>query len=61
MAVAKSEHQQGTFKGPVVVLADRDKAEMDAEVALGLQGLTHLEVCQNPTPEEVKDMQAVAH
>ena len=61
MAVAKTEHQQGTFKGPVVVLADRDKAEMDAEVALGLQGPAHLEVRQSPTVGEVKDMQAATH
>ena len=44
MAVAKAEHQQGIFKGPVVVLADRDKAEMDAAVAEGLQGPVNLEV-----------------
>ena len=38
MAVARTEHQVGAFKGPVVVLADMDKAEMDAAVAKGLQG-----------------------
>ncbi len=38
MAVARAEHQVGAFKGPVVVLADMDKAEMDAAVAKGLQG-----------------------
>lgn len=38
MAVARAEHQEGTFRGPVVVLADMDKAEMDAAVAKGLQG-----------------------
>ncbi len=38
MAVATAEHQVGAFKGPVVVLADMDKAEMDAAVAKGLQG-----------------------
>ena len=45
MAVAKAEQQQGTFRGPVVVLADKDKAEMDAAVAQGLQGPANLEVC----------------
>ena len=49
MAVAKAEHQQGTFKGPVVVLADKDKAEMDAAVAMGLQGPVNLEVCLGST------------
>ena len=44
MAVAKAEHQEGTFKGPVVVLADKDKAEMDEAVARGLQGPPNFEV-----------------
>ena len=44
MAVARAEHQEGTFKGPVVVLADKDKAEMDAAVAKGLQGSSNMEV-----------------
>ena len=38
MAVARAEQQVGAFKGPVVVLADMDKAEMDAAMAKGLQG-----------------------
>ena len=38
MAVARAEQQVGAFKGPVVVLADMDKAEMDAALAKGLQG-----------------------
>ena len=38
MAVARAEQQVGAFKGPVVVLADMDKAKMDAAVAKGLQG-----------------------
>ena len=44
MAVARAEQQVGTFKGPVVVLADMDKAEMDAAVARGLQGPRSMEV-----------------
>lgn len=48
MAVARAEHQEGTFKGPVVILADMDKAEMDAAVAKGLQGPNHLEVNTYP-------------
>ena len=38
MAVARAEQQVGAFKGPVVVLADMDKADMDAAVAKNLQG-----------------------
>ena len=38
MAVGRAEQQVGAFKGPVVVLADMDKAEMDAALAKGLQG-----------------------
>ena len=44
MSVAKAEHQEGTFKGPVVILADMDKSDMDEAVMKGLQGPNHLEV-----------------
>ena len=49
MSVAKAEHQEGTFKGPVVILADMDKSDMDEAVMKGLQGPNHLEVpCTTP-------------
>ncbi|KAL3146236.1 hypothetical protein ABBQ32_002939 [Trebouxia sp. C0010 RCD-2024] len=61
MAVAKAEHQQGTFKGPVVVLADRDKAEMDAAVAQGLQGPSNLEVLtRSGRPQSIGDLEKAA-
>ena len=44
MSVARAEHQEGTFRGPVVILADMDKSEMDEAVLKGLQGPNHLEV-----------------
>lgn len=44
MSVARAEHQEGTFRGPVVILADMDKSEMDEAVLKGLQGVNHLEV-----------------
>lgn len=44
MSVARAEHQEGTFKGPVVILADMDKTEMDEAVLKGLQGPNCLEV-----------------
>lgn len=44
MSVARAEHQEGTFRGPVVILADMDKSEMDEAVLKGLQGAGHLEV-----------------
>ncbi|KAL0038546.1 hypothetical protein WJX77_010122 [Trebouxia sp. C0004] len=60
MAVARAEQQVGACKGPVVVLADMDKAEMDAAVAKGLQGCKMEVMTRSGRPHSIADLEKAA-
>ncbi|KAL0031396.1 hypothetical protein WJX79_008726 [Trebouxia sp. C0005] len=60
MAVARAEQQVGAFKGPVVVLADMDKADMDAAVAKNLQGCKLEVLTRSGRPHSIADLEKAA-
>ncbi|GMH41923.1 hypothetical protein BSKO_09842 [Bryopsis sp. KO-2023] len=60
MAIAKEERTVGTFKGPVIVLADVDKDELDAITDRALDGLKLDVKTRSGCTHDVSDLRKVA-
>ena len=60
MAIAKEEQARGTFRKPVVLLAERDRADMDAALdALRVDGRLDI-VTRSGCPHCIDDLEKVA-
>ncbi|KAK9815434.1 hypothetical protein WJX72_003650 [[Myrmecia] bisecta] len=60
IAIHKTERNSGAYKGPVVILADRDKEDMDAQLRSALKGFPMEWHTRKGAPYNIVDLQRVA-